>query len=271
MQRSGLVDTTSTGLSALGLPDVAEQAFDRSSDSRIRVDVVPKRLLDVPFYRDVVLPTLGAQNVQAVPEGPAPGSVRADVTRSTFQELLKDRAILEINVAQPQTSPNGQPNGNGSTTDSQQSSIGQFFSKNWMWIAGLGAAGVTLSILTRAGSRRAARATQRRNPAGGATGDPSSGDGNESDGMGESQEIENPESRTTVVAPASMSPDNVTSTTSPHVAQENLPHVPESRQRQIAHSLGLSPGEQVTVYTLPMADGGATGSYTWTEDGFSAK
>jgi len=158
----------------LGFTQNIEDAFERSANGKVRAKIVPERILDVPYYANVAVPTAGGTNVSNLQT-----SLEADLTRGALEFLMEDTGLKEIEVLGPaETAGGGGGGGNGGggngNTDPGPTKTG-FFGRNWPWILGGGAALVVgVQLLARSGRRRVARArpTGGRSMEGRPTGQP---------------------------------------------------------------------------------------------------
>lgn len=166
MTPTGPISNTSRskGLSGsqtgLGFTDNIEQAFQQSTNGKVRAKIVPNRILDNQYYAEVVVPTAGGTNIDNKQT-----FVEADLTRSALEFLMEDTGLDEIEVLGP-AQTDGPPTDGG---DGQTKQAG-FFQSNWPWLLGGGAVVlVGAQLLARGGRRKLEQSTQgqgRSNPNG---------------------------------------------------------------------------------------------------------
>jgi len=150
----------SGGQTGLGFTENIEQAFQQSTNGRVRAKIVPGRILDVSHYAEVVVPTAGGTNIANKQT-----FVEADLTRNALEFLMEDTGLDEIEVLGPAQTDGSPTNGeNGGTTEAG------FFQRNLAWILGGGAVVIVgAQLLARGGRRRLEEPNQeqgRSNPNG---------------------------------------------------------------------------------------------------------
>jgi len=156
--------TRSNGLSGgqtgLGFTQNIEQAFQQSTNGKVRAKIVPGRILDVSYYATVVVPTAGGTNIDNKQT-----FVEADLTRSALEFLMEDTGLDQIEVLGP-AQTDGPPTDGGNGEPKQAG----FFQRNLPWILGGGAVVlVGAQLLARSGRRRleeTKQAQSRSNPNG---------------------------------------------------------------------------------------------------------
>jgi len=148
---------TSNGLgqsrqSGLGFTDNIEAAFEQSTNGKVRAKIVPNRIIDVPFYAEVTVPTYGGTNIDNKQT-----FLEADLTRTALEMLMEDTGLKEIEVLGP-AQTNGPPTDGG---NGEQKQAG-FFEQNWPWVLGGGAVVlVGAQLLARSGRRQMAQKAEQ--------------------------------------------------------------------------------------------------------------